>query len=67
MDLTPANKAHIDGLSYHALLSRWRHGRAGDPWFTGETGTYWGQRLAEMRDLDPEAAVQASKDIGWDT
>lgn len=67
MDLTPANKAHIDGLSYHALLSRWRHAPSGDPWFQDETGKYWATRMQELRDQDQGAAVQASKDIGWDT
>lgn len=67
MTLTPANKAHIDGLSYYALLAKWRHAPAGDPWFEGETGTYWADSMRYLRDQDQGAAVQASKDIGWDT
>ena len=66
MQLTPENKAHIDAMSYEGLLSRWRNAPAGDAWFQGETGEYWGKRMAEMRDADPGGAVAASKRIGWE-
>lgn len=66
MTLTPENKARIDEMSYATLLSHWRHGASGDPWFEGETGEYWGLRLSELRDQDPAAAVAASKAVGWD-
>jgi len=66
MDLTAENKAHIDAMSHHGLLSRWRNAPAGDPWFQGETGTYWGKRMAALRDADPGGAVANSKAIGWD-
>jgi hypothetical protein len=66
MDLTPANKAHIDRLPYHVLLAKWRHTPSGDPWFEGDTGAYWLQRMSSLRDQDQGAAVRASKDIGWD-
>ena len=66
MSLTPENKAHIDSLSYEHLLSRWRYAPVGDEWFQGETGTYWGKRMAELRSENPGRAVQASKNIGWD-
>lgn len=66
MDLTPENKAHIDSMSYEGLLSKWRFAPVGDVWFQGETGKYWGERMAEMRDKDPGGAVAASKSIGWD-
>lgn len=49
MDLTPENKKYIDGLSYYSLLSRWRFAPIADPWFQGETGTYWSKRLSEKR------------------
>jgi len=65
MKLTPENKAHIDAMSYESLLSRWRNAPIGDTWFQGETGEYWGKRMAEMRDADPGGAVAASKRIGW--
>lgn len=65
MDLTPERKAHIDSLSYEGLLRHWRFAPVGDPWFQGETGEYWGQRMAELRKADPAEHVAASKRIGW--
>jgi hypothetical protein len=65
MDLTPKNKTYIDSLPYNALLSRWRFAPVGDSMFQGETGDYWGKRLAELRDKDPDGHVRASKNIGW--
>ena len=64
MDLTPKNKATIDGKSYEDLLSHNRFAPAGDPWFQGETGKYWLKRMAEMRDKDPNP-VGVSKSLGW--
>lgn len=68
MNLTPENKQHIDALSYEALLSRWRFAPVGDPWFQGETGDYWGQRMKELREKPggQEAHVTASKSLGWE-
>ena len=65
MDLTPERKAHIDGLSHEDLLSRWRSAPVGDPWLQGETGEYWGKRMAESRNANPDEHVRASKAIGW--
>ncbi len=65
MELTPENKAHIDSLSYETLLRRWRHAPAGDPWFQGETGDYWSERMGELRQQGADH-VGASKRIGWD-
>ena len=65
MTLTPENKAYIDGLSYEGLLGKWRHAPAGDAWFQGETGEYWGKRMAEVRDSGTVDHVAASKKIGW--
>ena len=66
MDLTKENKAHIDSLSYEGLLSRWRNAPVGDTWFQGETGQYWGKRMAKLRSQDEGGAVAASKRIGWE-
>jgi len=68
MDLTPENKARIDALSYEELLSKWRFAPTGSPWFQGETGTYWGNRMTELRSQPGGNAkhVAASKNIGWD-
>ncbi len=64
MDLTPKNKAYIDGLSYEALLGTWRIAPVGNKWFQGETGDYWRNRMAELRDKGADH-VGASKRIGW--
>ena len=65
MDLTPENKAIIDDKSYTALLSGWRFAPVGDTWFQGETGDYWGKRMAELRNQGANH-VGASKSIGWE-
>ena len=65
MKLTKKNKKFIDGLDYSELLSKWRFAPLGDPWFEGETGEYWEQRMGEKKkEVGHEKAVQASKDIG---
>lgn len=64
MNLTPENKATIDGISYESLLSRWRFAPVGDPWLLGETGDYWSKRIKELRDRGADH-VGASKRIGW--
>lgn len=66
MDLTPERKKQIDAMSHYQLLETWRFSPTGNPWMQGETGEYWGKRMAELRDADPSAAVRNSKDIGWD-
>lgn len=64
MELTKENKEHIDSLSVEGLLRRWRNAPVGDDWFQGETGKYWGERMAELRSQDNAAYVRASKNIG---
>lgn len=66
MKLTPETKAHIDAMNYERLLRQVRYAPIGDPWFQGETGKYWGERMAELKAADPGEAVAASKRIGWD-
>ena len=67
MDLTEKNKQHIDSLNYEQLLSQWRFAPAGSPWFQGDTGKYWGERMTEMRDRPGGDAkhTATSKKIGW--
>ena len=65
MNLTEENKAHIDSLSYEGLLSYWRFAPAGDPWFQGETGEYWRERMKEARYEEADPA-RVSKRIGWE-
>jgi len=64
MDLTPENKAYIDDLSYDELLRRWRFTLSGDPWFQGESGDYWSERMSELRAVGADH-VGASKRVGW--
>ena len=64
MDLTPENKAIIDGKSYQELLSHNLFAPAGDPWFQGETGGYWLERMSELKKRGADH-VGASKKIGW--
>jgi len=66
MDLTEARKESIDGRSYEALLSHWRFAPSGDPWFQGETGKYWGDRMNELRSQPggQQRHVAASKSLG---
>lgn len=65
MDLTPENKAYIDSCDIHTLLFRVRFAPIGDPWFQGETGDYWMDRLSTVRAQDEDAYIRASKDMGW--
>ena len=68
MDLTLENKRTIDDKSYEELLNGWRFAPSGSPWFQGETGNYWGERMKEFRNQPEGNAkhVAASKSIGWD-
>lgn len=66
MKLTGTIKTQIDGMSYEDLLRRWRFALPGDPIFQGDSGKYYADRMAKLKDGDPGAAVAASKRIGWD-
>jgi len=67
MQLTKEKKKYIDSKSYEALLSHWRFAPLQDSWLSGETGKYWGERMAELRALDStkQEHTKASKAIGW--
>lgn len=65
MDLTPEVKAEIDDRSHYELLSRWRFAKSGDTMFQGESGKYWGKRMAEKKEENPGQAVADSKALGW--
>lgn len=65
MDLSDENKATIDAKSHYELLDHFRFAPTGDPWFQGDTGQYWQERMAEMRSKDPAGAVADSKALGW--
>jgi len=59
-------KEWIDNSTYEQLLSKWRFAPAGDPLFQGEMGKYYSEVMFRKRDADPDAAVRASKNVGWD-
>lgn len=63
--IDPKIKQWIDDASYEELLRKWRFAPAGDPYFQGETGTYYSNVMAQKRmNVDH---VAASKRIGWDS
>lgn len=64
MELTKELKREIDLRSHMSLLRQWRSAPAGTPIFEGESGKYFGERMAEMRNRDNGAAVADSKAIG---
>jgi len=64
MDLTQDNKDYIDSLNYEQLLGCWRFAPVGDPWFQGESGEYWMERMNMLRGKCDHVA--ASKRVGWE-
>lgn len=69
MTLTPDLKARIDTMTYKDMLRIWRFTKSTSmeaEIFQGESGEYFAQRMIELRKDDPDGAVQASKDVGWD-
>lgn len=67
MKLTEELKDRIDEMSYEQLLTKWRFASIGDLMFRGESGEYFGKRMAELRNQPDgnEVHVRASKKIGW--
>ena len=65
MKLTVENKKYIDSLSYEELLRHWRFAPIGDPWFEGETGKYWAERMQKLKEEGADH-VRASKNVGWE-
>lgn len=62
--MTPEEKYWIDNASYEKLLRKWRFAPVGDSFFTGETGSYYAEKMNQKRrELDPEEQVRISKDI----
>lgn len=67
MQLTLHNKAIIDAKIYEQLLHGQRYLPPGDPWFQDETGVYWLERMAKIREQAGDAMhTAASKSVGWD-
>ena len=66
MKLTPELKAKIDAMDYSALLARWRFSPSGDQLFQDESGKYFSEQIAKMRDkIGAAAHARISKEIGW--
>lgn len=58
-------KQWIDSASYESLLSKWRFAAAGNPFFQGELGDYYSEKMKEKREeVGAGEAVRASKNIG---
>lgn len=61
-----ADKDWIDKASYEDMLRKNRFAPVGDRMFTGDTGNYFMQVMAEKRDsLNPGQKAEISKRIGW--
>ncbi len=60
-------KKWIDEASYQQLLTKWRNDPTGSPWFIGEVGDYYTEKMTEKKNAITSAeAVAASKNVGWD-
>ncbi len=57
----------IDQASYEQLLDKWRFAPWGDPFFRLEMGDYYAVVMAKKKAaIGHDAAVSASKSVGWD-
>ena len=64
--LDDKTKAEIDAMSYERMLSLQRFAPMGHPMFQGDTGDYFGKRMAAKKSEVGQAEhVRASKSIGW--
>jgi hypothetical protein len=64
---TTERKKWIDTASYAQLLSKWRFEPIGSPWFAGEVGKYFADKISAKRNAGPDEAIRASKSLGWKT
>ncbi len=64
--MTDEQKKQIDEMDYELMLRLNRFAPPGHPMFIGDTGKYFMEVMRKKRDADPDAAVRASKSIGWD-
>lgn len=59
-------KREIDAMDYETLLRHWRNDVGGSPYFQGEVGKYYANRMAEKRaEVGEVAHTTISKRIGW--
>jgi len=60
-------KTWIDQAGYEQLLAKWRFAPTGDPFFQREMGDYYAKVMGEKKAaIGHDAAVSASKSIGWE-
>ena len=65
--MTDEHRDWIDNATYEQLLRKWRFAKVGDPMFRDDTGDYYAKaRARKKEEVGPEAAVAASKRIGWE-
>ena len=65
-DSKEEKKRWIDNASYEELLRKWRFAPAGDPFFSGEVGDYYVQKLKEKHtEVGDAEHTRTSKAIGW--
>lgn len=66
--MIPENiKNWIDNASYESLLEKHRNAPIGSPFFQGEAGAYYNEKMYEKRiQISCAAHVAHSKSIGWD-
>ena len=55
----------IDKATHFELLRLNRFEPAGSPWFKGEVGKHFFERMRALKEADPAGAVRDSKDLGW--
>lgn len=57
-------KEWIDRATYKELLTKWRFAQAGDPFFVGELGNYYAEKMKQKREeVGSEEHVKVSKEI----
>lgn len=63
--MIPENiKNWIDNASYENLLEKWRNAQIGSPFFQGEAGEYYSEKMEEKRaQIGNAAHIAASKSI----
>ena len=66
--MTDEQQGWIDRATYQEVLGRWRFAPVGDPIFQGDTGKYYGKKMAERKsEVGQGEHVRASKAIGWES
>lgn len=56
----------IDNASSCDLLYKWRFDRGGSPFFQGEVGEHYSNRIFDIMRNKPNEWSAASKAVGWD-